>query len=140
MGTRPYDRPDESHEADRVTESIAGALHQAWLAGLGLVAVAAEETGHLLGTLVAKGKEVEPNVLEQGKKLSQEVSEAVGDMGARLKGFVGRMPEGAEAALDERVASTLDRMGFPRKEELQALSAKIDALTARLEQLRTPGQ
>jgi poly(hydroxyalkanoate) granule-associated protein len=124
---------------DRVTESIATALHQAWLASLGLVAVAAEETGHLLGTLVAKGKEVEPGVLEQGRKLSQEVSETVGEMGARLKGMM-HMPEGAEAALDERVAATLDRMGFPRKEELQALSAKIDALTERLEKLRGAGQ
>jgi poly(hydroxyalkanoate) granule-associated protein len=135
MGTNEGKVP----ETDRVTESIAGAMHQTWLAGLGLVAVVAEETGHLLGTLVAKGKQVEPNVIEQGKKLSQEVSQAVGDMGAKLKGFV-RMPEGAEAALDERVAATLDRMGFPRKEELQALSAKIDALTARLEQIRGGSQ
>lgn len=134
MGATPYDRPEG--QADRVTESIADALHQAWLASLGLVAVAAEETGHLLGTLVAKGKEVEPGIIEQGKKLSQEVSQAVGDMGAKLKNFVGRMPGGAEAAIDERVASALDRMGFPRKEELEALSAKIDALTARLEQAR----
>jgi poly(hydroxyalkanoate) granule-associated protein len=143
MGTMPMDTPNEqaggAGEQRPQAEPVIDALRHVWWAGLGLAAVAGEQTGRVLNALVEKGREVEPTVVEQGKKAGHEVSEAVGDAGERLKKLVeklGRSAGAAEAAFDERAAAALDRMGFPKKEDLDALSAKIDALTARLEEMQ----
>ncbi len=60
---------------------VLDALRHVWWAGLGLVAVAGEQSGQVLSALVEKGKQVEPTVLEHSKKAGQDVSEAVGDIG-----------------------------------------------------------
>ncbi len=137
MGTMPMDTPNEQTGA-RV-EPVIDALRHVWWAGLGLAAVAGEQTGRVFDALVEKGRELEPTVVEQGKKAGHEVSEAVGDVGDKFKSFMdklGRRAGAAEAAFDERAAAALDRMGFPKKGDLDALSAKIDALTARLEEMQ----
>jgi len=126
----------------RFEEPLIDALRHVWWAGLGLAAVAGEQTGRVFDALVERGKQVEPSVVEQGKKAGQEVSEAVNDVGEKLKAFidkVGRSAGAAEAAMDERAAAALERLGFPKKEDLDALTAKIDALTARLEEMQKRG-
>ena len=141
MGTTPNNTPNEQGGArdKRFEEPLLDALRHVWWAGLGLAAVAGEQTGRVIDALVERGKQVEPTVIEQGKKAGQEVSEAVNDVGEKLKAFidrVGRSAGAAEAALDERATAALERLGFPKKADLDALAAKIDALTARLEELQ----
>lgn len=117
---------------EQVSDKVADALRHVWWAGLGLVTVAGEQSGQLLNTLVEKGKEVEPTVIEHGRKAGQKVSETMEDLAAKI----GRTAGQAEAAMDAKVAAALSRIGFPTKEEIDALAAKIDALTARLEQMQ----
>ncbi len=140
MGTMPMDTPNEqTGERRSQAEPVIDALRHVWWAGLGLAAVAGEQTGRVFDALVEKGRELEPTVVEQGKKAGHEVSEAVGDVGDKFRSFMdklGRSAGAAEAAFDERAAAALDRMGFPKKEDLDALTAKIDALTARLEEMQ----
>ncbi|MGE5646851.1 MAG: hypothetical protein ACM336_13775 [Acidobacteriota bacterium] len=92
-------------------DTAANALRGVWYASLGLAAVIGEETGRIVGTLVKKGREIEPSVLETGRKAGQGVSDA----GARLKGLA-------------------DKVGFPTRQEIDELKAKIDALSAKLEE------
>lgn len=113
-------------------------LHQVWLAGLGAVSVAGEQGGKLVDTLVEKGKEVEPSVVERGRKVSDEISDAAEEVGMRIRDMasrVGKRAEAAEAMMDERVRGALERMGYASKEDLQGLSAKLDSLMARVEEL-----
>ncbi|MGE5569714.1 MAG: phasin family protein [Rhodospirillales bacterium] len=144
MGTIPMDTPNEQGGGarGRFEEPLVDVLRHVWWAGLGLAAVAGEQTGRVFDALVERGKQVEPTVVEQGKKAGQEVSEKVNDVGEKLKAFldrVGRSAGAAEAAIDERAAAALERMGFPKKADLDALTAKIDALTARLEEMQRRG-
>ena len=140
MGTMPMDTPNEqTGERRSQAEPVIDALRHVWWAGLGLAAVAGEQTGRVFDALVEKGRELEPTVVEQGKKAGHEVSEAVGDVGDKFRSFMdklGRSAGAAEAVFDERAAAALDRMGFPKKEDLDELTAKIDALTARLEEMQ----
>ncbi len=142
MATTPMDQPHEAattESASQVSSIITDALRGVWWAALGLVAVTGEGTGRLVGTLVRKGKEVEPAVLERTKRAADTVDEVVEDVGTRVKGFagkVGRGAEAAEAAMDEKVGAALKKMGFPTKEEVQELAAKLDALTTRLEEMQ----
>jgi poly(hydroxyalkanoate) granule-associated protein len=120
---------------DQFTE----ALQHVWWAGLGLAAVAGEQGERLLQTLVEKGKEVEPTVREQSRKVKEGMEEVVDDVGARLKGVaeaIGRGAGKAESAFDEKVSGAFQRMGFPTREDIESLKRKIDDLTARLERLQ----
>jgi poly(hydroxyalkanoate) granule-associated protein len=144
MGTIPMDNPNEQTggtggRRSQAAEEVIDALRHVWWAGLGLAAVAGEQGERVFNALIEKGRELEPTVVANSKKAGHEVSEKVGDVGEKLKSFVdkvGRRAGAAEAAFDERAAAALERMGFPRREDLDALTAKIDALTARLEELQ----
>lgn len=117
---------------------MLNALHNLWLVGLGAVAVAGDEAAKLVDTLVEKGKEVEPSVVDKGRKVSEELGEAAEEVGARIRDVasrLGKRAEAAEAMMDERVRAALERMGYANKEDLDKLSAKLDALIARVEEL-----
>jgi poly(hydroxyalkanoate) granule-associated protein len=136
MATTPIDQPNEKEgrcHGNEVRDTAANALRGVWYASLGLAAVLGEETGRFVGTLVKKGREIEPSVLEKGRKAGQGVSDAVEDVGGKLRGLADKVGRGAELA-DEKVAARLKRMGFPTKEEIEELKAKIDELAAKLEE------
>jgi poly(hydroxyalkanoate) granule-associated protein len=119
---------------------VLNLLHQVWLAGLGAVSLAGQEAAKLVDQLVEKGKEMEPAVIDRGKKVGEEISDAAEEVGMRIRDVAARVSkraEAAEAMMDERVRAALDRMGYATKEDFEGLSAKLDALMARLEELGT---
>lgn len=146
----PANRPEETKpNLDAIATPVLSILHQVWLAGLGAATIASKETAKLVDTFVEKGKEVEPAVIERGKQMGAEVKEAAQEVGTRVKDVaarVGKRAEAAEAMLDERVRAGLERMGYATREDFQALSNKLDELTARIEELaakrggRTPSE
>lgn len=52
-----------------------------------------------------------------------------------VKGKVEVQLDKIEKAFDTRVASALNRIGIPSKHDVEALSAKLDELTALLERV-----
>ncbi len=117
-------------------------LHQVWLAGLGAVTVAGEQGGKLVDTLVERGKQVEPEVVERGRKVGEDISDVAEEVGMRIRDMasrIGKRAEAAEGMMDERVRAALEHMGYPTKQDVQGLSAKLDALLARVEELAKRG-
>lgn len=116
-------------------EQILDALHNVLWAGMGLVAVTAEQSERIVKTLVDKGREVEPSVREQSKKAAESINQA-------MKGVaesIGRGAGKAEVAFDDKINAALRRMGFPTKEDVRSLAEKIDSLTTKIEQLQSRG-
>jgi poly(hydroxyalkanoate) granule-associated protein len=105
--------------ADR--NPLVEAVRKVLLAGIGAVALAQEEAEDLVNKLVERGQIAE----QDGRKLLKDVME-------RRK----KTTEKAEDALDKRVEELLDRMNVPTKTDLEALSAKIAALTQKVEELK----
>ena len=145
MGTTAVNQPmEQTAEAQgvsvaQVAEPVVGVVRGLWYLSVGLVAVAGEQTGRAVKTLIEKGRQVQPAIIEQGKKAGEGVSDAVGEVGEKLKGLttrVGRVPEAAEEMLDQKVGAALQRLGFPTKEEMAQLSAKLDGVVERLEALQ----
>ena len=108
-----------------------------WLAGLGAYAKAGQEGVEYFKDLVKAGEGVE----KKGKKLvDQQVDaansqiDAVKNSVAEAKGKVEGRFEQIEQAFDKRVASGLNRLGIPSRQDIDALSARLDALNALLEQ------
>ncbi|MFC5694118.1 phasin family protein [Pseudomonas sp. GCM10022186] len=107
-----------------------------WLAGLGAYAKAGAEGVDYFKELVKTGEGVE----KQGKKLVDEQVEAANSQFDSVKSSVTGVKEKVELQLDKiekafdnRVASALNRIGIPSRQDVEALSAKLDELSALLE-------
>ena len=123
-----------------VLADVQGYARKIYLAGRGAYAKAGTEGAGYLKDLVKAGESVE----KQGKQLVDEQVEAansqidsvkdnVKDRVAEVKGKVEGQFEKVEKAFDRRVASGLNRLGIPSKQDVDALSAKLDVLNAMLE-------
>lgn len=122
---------------DRLTEIPADVLEAAqrvWFAGLGAIVLAQEEgkkavdgTSRLFALLVERGQELE-------KEVPSPLS--------RVKGAAGSAEDAwakVQATFDAQVTAALHRLGVPTKDEIAALTARIEQLTASVEALRAQG-
>jgi len=91
------------------------------LASIGAVALAQDEVEGFVDKLVERGEIAE----KDGKKLARDVLEK------RKK-----ETQKAEDKMDKRVEELLDRMNVPTKGDIEALSAKITALTKKVDELK----
>ena len=106
-------------------EEERGPLYEATrkvvLASFGAVALAQEELEQFINKLVERGEIAE----KDGKKLVREA------MDKRKK-----ETKKAESELDKRIEELLARMNVPSKTDIDALSAKITALTKKVDELK----
>ncbi|UEB96339.1 phasin family protein [Pseudomonas sp. HN2] len=109
-----------------------------WLAGLGAYTKVGQEGSEYFQELVAAGQTVE----KKGKKAVSEkllaANAEIDDAAIQVSSFKGRVEvqlDKVEKAFDNRVASALNRIGIPSKHDVEALSAKLDELTALLERV-----
>lgn len=123
--------------ANTFASDVKNYTHQIWLAGLGAYAKAGKEGADYFKKLVSEGEAVE----KQGKKL---VSSQVEAANSRIESFKEKVQEKTggrfnkvEEVFDERVASTLSRIGIPSKKDIDQLSAKLDDLSAALKSLQS---
>jgi poly(hydroxyalkanoate) granule-associated protein len=97
------------------------ATRKVLLASIGAVAIAQEELEAFVNKLVERGEIAE----QDGKKLVRDVME-------RRK----KEAKKAEDELEKRMEDILDRMNVPTKSDIEALSAKITALTKKVDELK----
>ena len=109
-----------------------------WLAGLGAYTKVGQEGSEYFQELVAAAQTVE----QKGKKAVSEkllaANAEIDDAATQVSSFKGRVEvqlDKVEKAFDNRVASALNRIGIPSKHDVEALSAKLDELTALLERV-----
>lgn len=96
-------------------------IHKVLLAAFGAVALTQEEVEKFIGKLVERGEIAE----QDGKRLVRDVME-------RRK----KEAKKAEGELDSRVEDLLARMNVPTKNDIDALSAKITALSKKVDELK----
>jgi polyhydroxyalkanoate synthesis regulator phasin len=109
----------EQEEKERM--SLVEALRKVLLASIGAVALAQEEMEDLVNKLVERGEIAE----KEGRSLVRDVVEK-------------RRKEARKAQdeLDGRIEGVLERMNVPTKSDIEALSAKITALTKKIDELK----
>jgi poly(hydroxyalkanoate) granule-associated protein len=108
-----------SQEMER--NPLLEATRKVLLASIGAVALAQEEIEAFVNKLVERGEIAE----KDGKKLVRDVMEK------RKK-----EAKKAEDELDKRLEDLLDRMNVPTKSDIEALSAKITALSKKVDALK----
>jgi poly(hydroxyalkanoate) granule-associated protein len=122
---------------------LAGAVkesaQQIWLAGMGAFAKAQAEGTKVFETLVKEGASLqrktqaaaEEKFGAEAGKFGAKFTGMAGDVGARA----GQQWDKLEAIFEERTAKALSRLGVPSSKDIEALSQRIDALTAQVAQL-----
>ncbi|MEX3775078.1 phasin family protein [Pseudomonas sp. MYb118] len=109
-----------------------------WLAGLGAYTKVGQEGSEYFQELIKAGQAVESKgkklVAEKLEAANTEIDEAKSEV-STFKGKVEVQLDKVEKAFDSRVASALNRIGIPSKHDVEALSVKLDELTALLERV-----
>jgi len=111
-----------------VQEELKDSVHRIWLAGLGALAAAEEEGGKIFTRLVDRGRDVE----SRGKVEVDKVKAEVDRMKTRAEGAFETWGD----KFDEKLTSTLNRLGVPTRDEIRNLTQKVEELNAKIEQLK----
>lgn len=101
------------------------------LAALGVVGMATDELEGFVDKLVERGEIAE----KDGRKLVDEIREKGEDRIKESRARVMKMV-GFETKEEEDVEEVLNRMDIPTKSDIKELSAKIAALTRKVEELK----
>ena len=133
---KKVEKVEKAESKTTVLSDVKLYARRIWLAGLGAYAKAGAEGVDYFKELVKAGEGVE----KQGKKLVDEQVEAANSQFDSVKSSVTGVKDKVEVqfdkiekAFDDRVASALNRIGIPSRKDVEALSAKLDELSALLE-------
>ena len=96
----------------------------AWLVGLGALAVVGDETRGLVERLRSRGEQVEQDESNSVRRVYGQASEKVKHTGAQV-----------EDAVRGRVNAALQRSGVPSRDEIRELTDRVEKLTAKVDGL-----
>ena len=127
-------------QAERLGKSITESAQQIWLAGMGAFNRAQAEGGKLFESLVRDGLSLE----QTARKFTGTRADFVRDA---VEGKVGQARERAadtwdklEKVFEDRVQRALVKLGVPGRNDLNALTERVERLTAELRKANaTPG-
>ena len=119
-------------QAERLGKSITESAQQIWLAGMGAFNRAQAEGGKLFESLVRDGLSLE----QTARKLASNRANVVRDV---VEGRVGQARERAvdtwdklEKVFEDRVQKALVKLGVPGRDDLNALTQRVERLTEEL--------
>jgi poly(hydroxyalkanoate) granule-associated protein len=115
-------------KTSQLQDEFKSSAHRVWLAGLGAMAMAEEESNKLFKALVERGESVEERSKETVEKAKGTVS--------GMKTVAESYWETFERTLDDQVTTVIHRIGVPTKGEIEELTKKVEQLTASIEKLR----
>ena len=120
---------DKKKSAPQLSGTVKDSAQQIWLAGLGAFSKAQEEGGKVFEALVKEGLTIQRNTQavaeEKITEATSRVTTMANDIGSRAVGQWDKL----ENIFEERVAKALGTLGVPSTHDIQALHARIDALT-----------
>ena len=135
MGNAVAKQVQNSKETTQsVLTDVKQYTRKAWLAGLGAYAKAGQEGYDYFKGLVKAGEAVEKNGKQVVSKKVDAVNERIDEVKADAVETVENRLEQIESAFDKRVARALNRVGMPSHKDLDALSERLEQLSALVEQ------
>jgi poly(hydroxyalkanoate) granule-associated protein len=128
-GHRKEDEKMATKKRKEIQDDIMESAHKVWLAGLGAIAMAEKEGGRFFTGLVEQGQKMET-------KSRQHFEKARGTV-AGVKTVAESYWETFGRTIDDQVTGVIHRLGVPTKDEIEALTKKVEALTVAVDKLRT---
>jgi len=112
----------------QLSGTVKESAQQIWLAGLGAFAKAQEEGGKVFEALVKEGLTIQRKTQavaeEKITEATSRVTTMASDIGSKAQGQWDKL----ENIFEDRVAKALAKLGVPSARDLEALSARVDAL------------
>jgi len=129
---------DAATSGQRFSRGLADSAQQIWLAGLGALSRTQQEGGKFFDALVEEGVRIQEKThaytqeqVQQARSQSEPWVEAARK---RTTAAMGKL----EQVFDARMAGAMKRMKMPRQADIEALSARIDALAKEVRATRKP--
>jgi len=123
---------DVRNEAIMQGASLYLLARRVLLAGLGAVALTAEEAEAFVDKLVERGEIAEV----EAQKLIEDFRARMKKNESKMQRAGGEGVKQVENMLEEQVGAVLNRMNVPTKRDIDQLSAQIEQLSAKIDTLR----
>lgn len=108
---------------------VKDSAQQIWQAGLGAFAKAQGEGGKVFEALVKEGVSIQRKTQAVAEEKLGEMSSKMTRLSDEVQTKAGKHWDKLETIFEERVAKALGKLGVPSRQEMDALAARIDALT-----------
>jgi poly(hydroxyalkanoate) granule-associated protein len=106
-------------------EGISESAQQIWAAGMAAFEEAQKQGGKLLSSLLLEGQRIQSATSASAESTLSGVRETTAETRDKL-----------EKIFDERVSQAMARLGIPGRQQLDELSARIDALESEMKTLQ----
>ncbi|MET0519031.1 MAG: phasin family protein, partial [Burkholderiaceae bacterium] len=116
-----------------LAQNVRDSAQQIWAAGLGAFAKAQGEGGKVFDALVSEGVKLQKKTQSAAEEKLTAVASKVNDM---TGGKAGQQWDRLESIFEDRVSKALKRLGVPSAQQVQALQARVDELSAALQAAR----
>jgi poly(hydroxyalkanoate) granule-associated protein len=118
-----------------LAKTVRDSAQQIWLAGLGAFAKAQEEGGKVFEALVKEGQSLESKTREFAESKLSAVTSRFGKASEEASSRATQTWDKLEQVFEDRVARALGRLGVPTNKDVQALSKRVEELTASVQKL-----
>jgi poly(hydroxyalkanoate) granule-associated protein len=118
-----------------LAHTVKDSAQQIWLAGLGAFSKAQAEGNKVFEALVREGVSLQRKTHAAAEDKINEVTNRMTGMAEGISGKATLQWDKLESIFEERVAKALNRLGVPSAKDVDALMARIDALSASVARL-----
>ena len=120
---------DNKKSNAQLSSNVKDSAQQIWLAGLGAFSKAQEEGSKAFESLVKEGMTIQRKTQAVAEEKITEATSRVASMASEIGSKAQGQWDKLENLFEDRVAKALAKLGVPSARDLQALSARVDALT-----------
>ena len=115
-----------------LASSVKESAQQIWLAGMGAFAKAQAEGRQVFDALVKEGSALQKKTQSAAEERFGEVSNKMTSMADDVTAKAGKQWDKLESIFEERTAKAMKKLGVPSSKDVEALTARIDALSAQI--------
>jgi len=118
-----------------LASTVKDSAQQIWLAGLGAFSKAQAEGGKVFDALVKDGMSLQRKTQAVAEEKLGDVTHKMSSMAGEVQAKAGQQWDKLESIFEERVAKAMGKLGVPAAKDVDALSKRIDALSAQVARL-----
>lgn len=119
-----------------LASAVKDSAQQIWLAGLGAFAKAQQEGTKAFEGLVKEGLSIQRKTQAVAEERVSEATNRMASMANDITAKASGQWDKLETIFEDRVARTLNKLGVPSSQDIDALIARIDALNASMQKLQ----
>jgi poly(hydroxyalkanoate) granule-associated protein len=119
----------------QLAASVKDSAQQIWLAGMGAFSKAQAEGGKVFEALIKEGMTLQRKTQGLAEDKISEVTGKMTSMAGDVQAKAGQHWDKLETIFEARTAKAMGKLGVPTAKDVEALTARVDALAAAVARL-----